>query len=725
MKSWVEEQLEVEDKDPAAAPQYVVGTAYKALLELISPMQRVIRISPHSKPWWDDEVREARKTMMHTVQGCKAGAGQPNAWRPWSKARYALQKLIRSKKGDYWREFVENQEETDPWKVIQVAKDPFKFKSTLHSIQDGSTTLWNDTDISAAFSRHNFINAGNNNSAPTDNHTAALAEYTTSDLARTVTHMEHLLSKCSNSSAPGPDGIGYSVIKDIKGTTLGNALLRDVAHHVLRGSLPEEWKLMKVVMIPKPGKDSTQVKNWRPIVLAQTIGKLWDKAMADGLQTDAELHWGQMGGRRGHSAIDALMWITGRAEQAVRSKGRAHLLCFDVKSAFNIVRKDAVIRQLQGTPAEQWIPHVERFLTSRDFQMWWDNRARGQGSMTHGAPQGSPLSPILFLIFLKPLLEAIENFATQVTQTTHKRAQVYVTSYVDDINILIVAPDGRTRIMSLASKITVQFQTLAETMGIPLLDDKEDSLTFIDRKRPTSSVKVLGVIIDNTFSFKEHLAMQAAKGAQLWKALKQLGNINHGLPPTAWRQLYTGMIRPVMTWCLEVAWNNMINFIEAMLLVERNALRKCTGAYNGARNSKVQGVSAVELLHMIADAMQARWVARTIHNNLPTAALIPSNIGTVSSQVEQHTESANLHPRQLLLQRVGQKVTQLSKKKFTISWGESRKRPQLHLAKAFQQRPVNPEDAELVGQFAKQKSKDGWEMWFTNGSGLGGEEDSL
>jgi len=34
--------------------------------------------------------------------------------------------------------------------------------------------------------------------------------------------------------------------------------------------MPEKSRGMKMVMIPKPGKDHTAVKGWRPIVLANT-----------------------------------------------------------------------------------------------------------------------------------------------------------------------------------------------------------------------------------------------------------------------------------------------------------------------------------------------------------------------------------------------------------------------------------------------------------------------
>ena len=78
----------------------------------------------------------------------------------------------------------------------------------------------------------------------------------------------YALAGTSNINAPGPDGVNYKLLKAIRKTNLGRAVLQDIAHELLCGTLPAEWKEMRVVMIPKPGKDHKQAKNWRPIVLA-------------------------------------------------------------------------------------------------------------------------------------------------------------------------------------------------------------------------------------------------------------------------------------------------------------------------------------------------------------------------------------------------------------------------------------------------------------------------
>ena len=76
------------------------------------------------------------------------------------------------------------------------------------------------------------------------------------------------LSGTSNTSAPGPDGVSYKILKIANKTYMGEQLMVQVATNLTMGSIPKEWQDSKVVFIPKPGKDHTQLKAWRPITVS-------------------------------------------------------------------------------------------------------------------------------------------------------------------------------------------------------------------------------------------------------------------------------------------------------------------------------------------------------------------------------------------------------------------------------------------------------------------------
>ena len=48
-------------------------------------------------------------------------------------------------------------------------------------------------------------------------------------------------------------------------------------------------------------------------------------------------------------------------------------------------------------------------MSPREFEVEWDDAVPGRGAATKGVPQGSPLSLVLFLVFMAPILEEMER----------------------------------------------------------------------------------------------------------------------------------------------------------------------------------------------------------------------------------------------------------------------------------------------------------------------------
>ena len=89
--------------------------------------------------------------------------------------------------------------------------------------------------------------------------------------------VRNALSGTKNNSAAGPDGVRYRMIKAVRDTKLGIEVLGEVVAAMRGGYIPDRWREMRVVLIPKPGRDLTQTKNWRPLNLINYIGKLGKK----------------------------------------------------------------------------------------------------------------------------------------------------------------------------------------------------------------------------------------------------------------------------------------------------------------------------------------------------------------------------------------------------------------------------------------------------------------
>jgi len=115
---------------------------------------------------------------------------------------------------------------------------------------------------------------------------------------------------------PGPDHVTWTHIKCLCTNDDIVKLFIWIANScVTTGFWPDCFKTSKTVIIPKPGKTAYNIpKAFRPIVLLNTLGKLFEKAIANRLQWEAAcfglLHPCQFGGVRQNSTKDAGSYLT-------------------------------------------------------------------------------------------------------------------------------------------------------------------------------------------------------------------------------------------------------------------------------------------------------------------------------------------------------------------------------------------------------------------------------
>ena len=86
------------------------------------------------------------------------------------------------------------------------------------------------------------------------------------------------LKSCSD-SAPGPDGIPYSLIK-LTWNYYGDLLINAWNYSKEISELTHSHRSSYLRLIPKEGKDPTQIKNWRPITLSNCDFKLITKTIS-------------------------------------------------------------------------------------------------------------------------------------------------------------------------------------------------------------------------------------------------------------------------------------------------------------------------------------------------------------------------------------------------------------------------------------------------------------
>ena len=336
------------DKDEGWYGGLVGVTAYDKLLDLRRKHLKMLRVCGRRKRWWNGEI----STQLAILRDHRRRYGRNGQW---VKERYRLRNLIQDGKRKCWEDFCTESGEKSPWEVVRWAKGPWRLKERMGRLRwaDGKW-LESERDKGDGLVRDLF----GEEAAQVSVVVGGGEEYPYSE-DRVLEWVRSALSGTKNNLAAGPDGVGYRMIKAVRVTKLGSEVLGEVVAALRGGYIPGRWREMRVVLIPKPGWDLTQTKNWRPLNLINCIGKLGENVMADRIQEEGSsiLHHQQYGSVRGRSAVDVLYKSVVKARQSLEGGGSVASAFWDVKGGFQNVRSAEVLARMEGcSPLRCWLP---------------------------------------------------------------------------------------------------------------------------------------------------------------------------------------------------------------------------------------------------------------------------------------------------------------------------------------------------------------------------------
>ena len=411
----------------------------RGTLSLDTPVKT---LSPHSKPWWSKLLSSLRREHHGRTRAYKKHPS-PSTAAEMRTAKLAYFKEIRRAKNSHWGTFLSSANHQTVWKAKQIAAG--RQSPRFPSLPEATSP----EEVRDALIDHCFpaeVPPSCNTLFPVFNNVPAV----------TSEEVTRILSRSSPLSAPGPDTIPYAVWKTIH-REIPDLLPALLGPLVERGYHPWSLRSADGVVLDKPGKASYDTPaSYRVIVLLETLSKILERLLANRLTLQArELgmpHPNQCGSLPGVSSFHAAATLAHEVTVAHKLKLKASSLFLDIKGGFDNVKPAVLPGMLRERGVSSYIVSwIRTFLTDRSCRLRFQGAPNSFKEVAVGTPQGSLISPLLFVLYIAPL----------------HRGHAYAStiSFVDDLALTSISASHRRNVQLLQARFR-KLRYKASKMGL-------------------------------------------------------------------------------------------------------------------------------------------------------------------------------------------------------------------------------------------------------------------
>ncbi|XP_062703499.1 uncharacterized protein LOC134285957 [Aedes albopictus] len=550
------------------------------------------KVSRHTpKAWWSDRVEVAWKEKMEAVKRFRNCSTIENA----IEVKKCSATFTRLKNEGIKKQIEELAESVDPqtsskilWSKIARISGKRNKRRVNNPIQEderlGEEFLdvhvgQNDVDIEVPISygpvcRYNLMDADK---------------------------WSKILASKNSKSAPSGDMITYGMLKQIK-PEVRDVIIEHINRMFVSGTLTYHLKEIKIVAIPKPGRDQSTVQGKRPIALIPTITKITNTAVLEKIQNHLQerciLPELSFGFRRNVSTSTCLNYVVNAIKQNKRAGFITAVTFIDLTNAYNAVKTDTLEETMQELlfPSEVII-WVTSFLKNRKIAMKVGEKTLTR-IVSNGLPQGDVMSPSLF------------NVYTTKLHTIYDEDTILV-QFADDFALIVRAKSIEALNQKMQIHLT-NFTSKAKDLNLEINPNKTKIILFHGGTQPlnikvdntviekVNSHRYLGLYIDRFLGFGGHIRIMKEKIQERLKMLKVISSIRSGGHPQTMILLYNALVRS----CVEYGSSTVNNTSTTNRKTIQTALNACL--------RKVTGCSKTTPLNsLLAVASQEPWDIRS------------------------------------------------------------------------------------------------------------------
>jgi len=274
----------------------------------------------------------------------------------------------------------------------------------------------------------------------------------------------------------------------------------------------------------------------------------------------------------------------------------------DIKSAFNNVSRSHLCQRMATLGVDpDLVRWTDSFMQDRRIRLEMEGRTGAEHSIESGIPQGSPVSPVLFAVYISEMFGYVEE-----------RADVKALSFVDDVawwaegrNETEVArklTNAATYAVEWASENAVAFDVDKTEAMLLTRKHKIEWNTEIQVDGQTvkfnkQATRWLGIWIDSSLSLKDHHQAMMKKARNAQQRMRRLTG-RMGLVPENVRRTQVACVQAVAMYGSELWWkgeneNGTIGRANDLQILVNQQARDITGCFKSTNQGEPMPLSGL------------------------------------------------------------------------------------------------------------------------------------